>query len=247
MAALTNRITSKAILVEFLAGEAGVAQAHVETLAFATGISAGTYKLRINGKLSAAITFSATIATHLTAINAALDAVLGAGIIVATGASNALITLTATVPKWYTITQEAVALTGNSTTDPDITENVTTQGAAVVVISTEISKFSYQLKDNTVDVTAISEYEATEIPVKQDMTFSMSIYEARQNWPFLFSGQTGIYTVYEEGKVSGKKYFSFRGVLDGVSKDFPDHEKVEMQLSGKRQGKMIVPFDSVYP
>lgn len=148
MAVLTNRITSKDIFVDFLPGADGLVQAHIETLAFATGISAGTWKLRINGKLTAAITFSATIATHLININAALDATLGASIIVATGASNALITLTAAAAKWYTITQEAVSLTGNSTTDPDITEHVTTQGAKLEKISTEISKFSYQLKDS---------------------------------------------------------------------------------------------------
>lgn len=245
--ALTNRITSKDIVIEFLPGSAGLVQAHIETLAFATGISAGTYKLRINGKLTAAITFNATIATHLTAINAALDATLGAAVIVASGASNALITLTAATAKWYTILQDSVALTGNSTTDPDITQNVTTLGAALVRISTEISKFSYEEKSNTVDVTAISEANATEIPVKNEMTFSASIYEAVQDWPFLFSGQTGIYYVYDQGKVTGKHWFSFRGVLDGVSKEYPDHEKVELKLSGKRQGAMIVPFGSVYP
>src|ERR1041385_1830067 len=116
--ALTNRITSKDIVIEFLAGASGVEQPHIETLSFATGISAGTYKLRINGKLTGSITFSGTIATHLTAINAALDAVLGASVLVASGASNALITLTASVNKWYTIKQDSVALTGNSTTNP---------------------------------------------------------------------------------------------------------------------------------
>lgn len=244
--ALTNRITSKDLVVEFLAGEGDAAAIHVETLAFATGISAGTYKLRVNGKLTGSITFSATIATHLTAINAALDAILGAGKIVATGASNALITLTADAALWYTIVQEAVSLTGNSTTDPDITQHVTTQGTSLVRISTEISKLSYEEKSNTVDVTAISEEDATEIPVKNEMTFSMSIYEAQQHWPFLFSSQTGIYYVYEQGKVTGKKYFVFRGVLDGVSKEYPDHEKVELKLSGKRQGAMIVDFDGIY-
>lgn len=245
--ALTNRITSKDIVIEFLPGVPGLSQAHVETLAFATGISAGTYKLRINGKLTGSITFSGTVATHLTAINAALDAALGASVLVASGASNALITVTASVAKWYTILQDSVALTGNSTTDPDITQNVTTQGSALVRISTEISKFSYEEKSHVVDVTAISEVSATEIPVKNEMTFSASIYEAVQDWPFLFAGQTGIYYVYDQGKVSGKHWFSFRGVLEGVTKDYPDHEKVELKLSGKRQGAMLAPFNSIYP
>lgn len=245
--ALTNRITSKDIVIEFLPGVPGVAQPHIETLSFATGISAGSYKLRVNGRLTAAITFSATIATHLTAINAALDAVLGASVLVASGASNALITLTASVNKWYTILQDSVALTGNTTTDPDITQNVTQQGSVLVRISTEISKFSYELKSNTVDVTAISETDATEIPVKNEMTFSASIYDAVQDWPFLFSGQTGIFYVYDQGKVTDKHWFAFRGVLDGVSKEYPDHEKVELKLSGKRQGAFIAPINSVYP
>lgn len=244
--ALTNRITSKNIVVEFLPSEGDAAAIHVEVLAFATGISAGTYKLRVNGLLTAAITFSATIATHLTAINAALDTILGAGTIVATGASNAAITLTADATGWYTIKQEAVALTGNSTTNDDITQTITTQGTALYRLSAELSEFSYEEKSDTVDVTGISEDEATEIPVKNSMTFSFNFFEARQSWPFLFSGQTGIYYVYDEGKVAGKKFCAFRGVLDGLNKSYPDHEKVEVQASGKRQGAMIVPFDSIY-
>lgn len=244
--ALTNRITSKDIVIEFQAGEGSADAIHVETWSFATGISAGTYKIRANGKITAAITFSATIATHLTAINAALDAVLGAGKVVATGASNALITLTGSANLWYTLKQETVALTGNSTSNPDITEIVTTQGSLLTRISTEISKFSYQVKTNTVDVTGISESDATEIPVKNEMTFTMSIFEANQAWPFLFEGQTGTFYVYDQGKVTGKKYCAFRGVIDGISKDYPDHEKVDLQISGKRQGSMTIPFDSVY-
>ena len=210
--ALTNRITSKDIVVEFLPGQGDVAAIHVEHLKFATGISAGSYKLRVNGKITGTITFSATIATHLTAINAALDAILGAGKIVATGASNADITLTADANGWYTIKQEAVALTGNSTTDPDITQVITTQGTILYRLSAELSEFSYEEKSDTVDVTAISEDEATEIPVKNSMTFSFNFYEARQSWPFLFSGQSGVYYVYDEGKVTGKKYCAFRAV-----------------------------------
>ena len=223
---------------------------HVQTLSFATGISAGTYKLRVNGYLTAAITFSATIATHLTAINAALDALpnLAAGDIAATGASNALITLTADPDLgWFTIVAEADTLTGNTTADPNIVTEVLTQGSKLYTLSAQISKFDYEVTVDTVDVTSISENEATEIPVKESMTFDLSLFRATEDWNIAVKpGNRGILYVYEQGKFAGRKWFAFWALFDKASISFPDHEVVEADMSGVRQGAMVVPFDSIY-
>lgn len=243
-----GRFTSKDIVIQYL--PCGAVGDHVQTVAFATDISAGTYKIRVNGYLTAAITFSATIATHLTAINAALDALpnLAPGDIVASGASNAAITLTADPGLgWFTIVFESIALTGNSTADPDITTVVTTQGSKLYTLSAQISKFSYEVTVDTVDVTAISENEATEIPVKESMTFDLSLFRATEDWNIAVKpGNRGILYVYEQGKTAGQKYFAFWALFDKASISFPDHAVVEADMSGKRQGAMVVPFDSIY-
>lgn len=251
MAACTvasGRFTSKDILIQYL--PCGVAAVHVQQLAFNSLVTAGTFKLRVNGNETAAITFSATIGTLLASINTALDNLpnLAPGAIVATGTLVTNITLTALAASgWYTIEISADALTGNTGADPNLTTLVTTQGSKLYTLSSQISKLDYEVTVDTVDVTAISEYAATEIPVKEMMTFDLSLFQATEDWQYAVApGRRGIMYVYEQGKVIGQKYFAFWALFDKVSVSFPDHEVVEASMTGVRQGAMVIPFDSIY-
>ncbi len=243
----TGRFSSKDILIQYLpCGESGT---HVQHLRFNANVTAGTFRLRVNGALTAAITFSATIATLLASINAALDALstLAAGEIVATGTLVSDVTLTALAPKFYEVLLEADLLTGNTTADPNVTTDVTTQGSTLYTLSAQISEFSYEVSVDTVEVTAIGEYEATEIPVKESMTFDISMYEAEADWLFAVrAGHRGTFYVYPRGKVSGRRYFAFNGLIDTLSPNFPDHDIVDKSISGMRQGAMVIPFDALY-
>jgi hypothetical protein len=244
----TDRFTSKDLLVQILPC-ADVAQEHIQVLSFHTDIASGTFKLRVNGEETAAITYNATIATLLTSINTALDNldVLAAGEIVATGASDAAITLTSNVEKYYVIDVNGDALTGNSTDEPNVTSVVSQQGTTLYTLSSQISSFGYEESVDTVEVTAISEYEATEIPVKSMMTWNASVFEANEAWKHaVFAGQSGIMYVYPRGKVVGRPYFAFRALIEKVGVEFPDHDVVEATFDGQRQGAMIVPFNSIY-
>lgn len=242
-----GRFTSKDILIQYLpCGEEGE---HVQVLSFHADVAAGTFKLRVNGNLTAAITFSATIATLLTNINTALDALpnLAPGDIVATGTLVSAVTLTAADIGWFTIDTDGALLTGNTSDEPNITSEVTTQGSRLYTLSAQISKFDYEVTVDTVDVTAISENEATEIPVKESMSFDLSLFRATEDWNIAVKpGNRGILYVYEQGKFVGRKYFAFWALFDKASISFPDHEVVEADMSGVRQGAMVVPFDSVY-
>lgn len=244
-----GRFTSKDILIQYL--PCGVEQEHIQHLRFHADVSAGTFKLRVNGELTAAITFSATIATLLTNINTALDALsnLEDGEIVATGASIADVTLTGADPKFYLIVVEDDELTGNTSSDPNVTTDVTQQGAALVTLSAQVKTFSYELTTDTTEVTAISEYEVTEIPTKESMTFDIAIYSAEEDWLWsVQAGYRGIFYVYPSGKVNdgAHRYFAFWGLITKLSEDFPDHDVVEKSISGVRQGAMVIPLNSLY-
>ncbi len=252
MASLTSRFTSKDIHIDWLpcsdTGD-GTEQAHVQHLYFHDDVTAGTFKLRVNGNLTAAITYSSTIATFLASINSALDALpnLAVGDIVATGASDADITLTGADPFYYEIYVEDDALTGNATSDPNVQTRVTTQGCVTVRISSEISEFSFEGSVETVDVTAISEYERLEIPVAEAVSFDMSIFKTNSNWELsVKQGVSGILTVYPKGKVVGNEVFAFRALIDKVSESYPDHDIVEKQVTGVRQGAWVIRPNSVY-
>lgn len=244
-----GRFTSKDILIQYL--PCGAVGDHVQVLGFHAGVSAGTFKLRVNGYETAAITFSATIATLLTSINAALDALpnLGAGDITATGTLVTAVTLTSDPGLGYfkIDISDMSALTGNTSDEPNISSEVTTQGSKLYTLSAQISKFSYEVTVDVVDVTAISENEVTEIPVKEKMTFDLSLFRATEDWNVAVQpGLRGIIYVYEQGKFTGRKWFAFWALFDKASISFPDHEVVEADMSGVRQGAMVIPFDSVY-
>lgn len=244
-----NRITSKDIVVEWL--PCGKVQAHIQHLRFYSTVSAGTFKLWVNGHVTAAITYSSTTATLLTSINSALDALpnLANGDIVATGTDNTNITLTSITSKFFVIKVVDDALTGNTTSNPNVTTDVSQQGSEVIRLSAELSSFGYEVQTDTVDMTSISEYEGKTQAVKETMSFDLMMYDAQQDWLYAVqAGYTGLITVYKTGKVANGKntYFSFNALLENVGKDFPDHEKVEMNISGSRVGAMVVPFDTIY-
>lgn len=243
----TQRITSKDIRIEFL--PRGAVATHVQKLYFDAGVSGGTFKLRVNGILTAAITYSDTAATLVSNINSALDAILGSGLLVATGAASTEVTLTGAstaLNRYFVISFEAVSLTGGA--DPVYQTEVITQGAETIVLSAEASSFSHDVKTETVDVTAISEYNENKIAVKESMTFEIDLFNSQQTWLYVLRAQNqfGTFTVYPTGKLPNHRVFSFSGLIEGVSDEYPDHEKVEINISGSRIGAMILPFESLY-
>ncbi len=242
-----GRFTSNDILIQYL--PCGEANSHVQTLIFHADVAAGTFKLRVNGNLTAAITFSDTEATLVTSIQSALDALpnLAPSDIVAATTGSETFTLTAAEDGWFTILVEEDLLTGNATVEPNVQSLITVQGSKLYTLSAQTSKFDYEVSVDTVDVTAISEVETTEIPVKESMTFNLSLYKATEDWNIAVQPQRrGIMYVYEQGKVAGQKYFAFWALFDKASVTFPDHEVVEAEMSGVRQGAMVIPFDSIY-
>lgn len=245
----TGRFTSKDIVVQWL--PCGEEQTHIQVLRFHDDVSAGTFRLRVNGELTAAITFSDTEATLVTSIQTALDALSNlapSDIVVSTTGENTIV-LTGAVAFFYQIVIESDLLTGNSTADPNVTTEVTQQGAVLVTLSAQAKSFSYEQTTDTTDVTAISEYETTEIPTKESMTFDVSVYSAEEDWLWSFvSGARGLFYVYPTGKVNNgtNRYFAFWGLVTKLSEDFPDHDVVEKSVSGVRQGAMVVPLNSLY-
>lgn len=241
-----GRYTTRDLLVRYL--PCGVAANHVQKIYIHEDVASGNFKLVVNGNLTTAITFSSTAATLVSSINAALDALpnLAAGAIVASASVSEEITLTAIANAWYTIQVVEDALTGNTSDSDDIYTEVTTQGSTWYTLSSQISKFSFEVTVDFVDMTAISEYEGTEEPVKENMTFSLSIFDADEGWkPAVRAGYSGLMAVYPRGNFPGRKYFQFIAVFDKASTDMPDHEKVTVDMSGKRQGAMVVDFDRV--
>ena len=246
---VSGRITSEDVLIQYL--PCGEENDHVQQLRFHADVTGGTFRLWVNGEYTSAITFNATIATLLTSINAALDALpnLAAADIVATGASDANITLTAAALDlgYFDIRVEDIDLVGNTSADPSVSTDVTTQGSKLYTISGELSSFNYENSQDLVSMTGMSEKHERQKAVLDKMTFATNVYKSEASWVYsIFPGAQGIVYVYDTGKVVGRKHFAFWALFDKVSYDYPDHDKVEGELSGVRNGPMVVPFYTTY-
>lgn len=247
-----TRITSKDIHIEAtpIGSEADECVFTLYFTADSADAIAGTFRLWVDGKLTAPITY-AVVATMATSVAAALNAadVLGVGAVSAadsaTDPGNVEITFLAVgyhAMKGITIEDD-----GDSTLNASLRVHVNTQGTETFRIDAEASAFNFEESVDLVDMTAISEFNTTEVAVKASASFELNLFEAQQDWSHVFYGGANIiFMVWETGKVPGSKYFAMQGVIDSYSKDFPDHEKVEIAISGTRVGAMLIPFNTVY-
>ena len=255
---VTSRITSEKIRIEFLPGSL-VEATHEQHPLFNAAVDGGTFILWVNGESTAAISFSTTIGTLLTNIDAALDALanLSAADIVASGSVVTDVTLTASgfgngFLRILSLPANETTLTqGTPNTNEKLIMDVpTTQGSSYVVLSGQATSFSWERSVEVVDVTAISEYDRTEIPVAEAVSFDLSIYKLEagsEDWVYaIYAGNNGYIRVFPEGKILGKEYYAFTALIESVSEDYPDHEKVEIEVSGMRQGAWDVEPNSIW-
>jgi hypothetical protein len=254
---VTSRITSEKIRIDFLPGSL-VEATHIQHIYFDSANDGGTFKLWVNGETTAAITFSATPATLVSNINTALDALanLTAGDIVASGSVITDITLTASGAgnKFFRILphpdNETTITQGTPNNNPKEVHDVTTQGSSWITLSAQASSFSWERSLETVDVTAISEFDRLEIGVAEAVSFDISLYKLEagsEDWVYaIYGGNNGLLWVFPEGKVVGKEHFQFQALIESVGEDYPDHEKVEIEISGMRQGAFTEQPNSIY-
>lgn len=242
---VTNRITSENIYIEFLPCST-VEATHVQHLYFDSAVDGGTFALWVNGEVTDDITMTGTYGTDEAAIQAALDALpnLATDEITVSGTVITDITLTASDNKFYRIYIADDSLTQSTpNSNPKLQTAVTTQGAVWTKISTDISAVDWEATAETVDVTSISEYERTEIPVASSVSGTISNYKTQagtSDIPLMFfEGSWGVIRIFPEGKIVGKDVISFRALIESFSEDYPDHEKIEQEVSFMRQGAWI--------
>lgn len=245
------RITSAGTYAEFKHGRGSAEQVQTMQFVFNDTLTGGVFRLRVNGYETGDITFSDTEATLITNVDAALDALsnLSAGELALTGTDLVNMTLTSNVSMYYRVesVSDSQALTGATTSDDHLLINMTQTGGAWIALSADMSEFNYEETSETTDVTGLSEVEQEVLTVKSNASFSLSLYEANQTWsPAIYSGIEGRMRVFNEGKVINKKYLEMECLLETVSGNTPDHDVIEKEISGMRQGAWIAPPDSYW-
>ena len=124
---------------------------------------------------------------------------------------------------------------------------ITSQGSRWYTISAEASDFSFSGTQETTDVTGMSEKSRRHASTVSDATFSLSIYEAKQEYRHAFAeGVEGYLRVFDDGKLVGNRYFAWQVLLTDVEESYPMHEKIEISIDGRRQGDPIARVGSVW-
>ncbi len=250
---IITRLTSRNLIIEFKPVlhpdfRAAAYSLYTATLNHVTVVNlngniAGTFKLAINGKRTAAITASASLASA--AIQTIVDAVSPApNTYVVSGAAGGPYTITnaLTALNQFTIIEIVQDLTATG-----VTQAITSQGSDWIDVSGPLSSFSYNGTSENVDVTGISEKKRRHSTTVSDATFDLSIYENVSTFRQAFyEGVEGYMRVFEDGKTVGKRYFAWEVMLTAVKPSFKAFDKVEISVTGRRQGEELARVGSYW-
>ena len=243
MGRLQRRLTSNNATIDFLPCK--IEQLHKEVLDFRSA-SGGTFRLRVNGEETADITFAA-IATLITNINSALDALAGltSGELVASGTSTRAVTVTSSGNEWYRVELLNVASLTGGAGAYGYSEQV---GATTLRIQDVVMKMDISIDVKDTEAAAIDEFEDFPQPISSGMNFNLSMYfesESPVNLPLALEGLTGRFTIYNDGDAPGKTHFTFDAMVNSINVDYPFRDKIEIKIGGKRQGIFVDPFGTI--
>lgn len=239
------RVVSKDVVIEFRPGEhkPGTNATHVQRLIFDTTVTSGTYRLWINGVSTGAITFTTGANTHRDAIDTAVEAVLGAASVVTAKISDYEFTITLAAANVFV----RFDIADDSLTGGKVVTRLTTAGGQTYVLEGSIKDVSIEETTDTTDTTPIGHYDSRDEATRRSATVSLNIYEATEAWTYaLFGGNRGLLTIWETGKVSGGKMVGMYVLLTDYSLTIPDHDKLEIALTGVKQGAYVYPIGTIY-
>jgi hypothetical protein len=248
-----DRFTSSEIVAEWQpCAHIPAGRRHIQQLRFNPTVTAGTFRLRVNGERTAAITFSATAATLITSINTALDnlGILAAAEIVASGTDVSNITLTSSATtglKFYEIEVTADLLTGATNSDPNVTTDVTQFGTTVYRISGDVTQIDWSTQVETTNSEGIADFEEEVLAVMESMTVDLTLYRTTKDWQRTAKpGMNGVLTIYQKGKITGLPIWRGMFLVESADESMPKSDLVTMDLSLRRQGALLIPIDSVW-
>lgn len=250
-----TRITSAQLVIEFqpalyprmeAENYAGYGEeANHETELYFNGATEGTFKLAVNGHRTADITITGT--GDETAVQTALDALpYGEDALTASAGTGGDVNIKATADGVLENEFLVIEIVDDETA-PGVTQNIITQGSRFYALEAEVSSFSYSETQESVDVTGISETARRHSQTVSDATFEITLYEALKDYrAILYPGVEGYVRVFENGKEVGKRYFAWEIMLNEGGSNFEQFEKVEIDISGRRQGAPLARVGSIW-
>jgi hypothetical protein len=218
-----------------------------------TGTSAisGSFRLWVNGKVTAPITYSATVATLATSVASALTAAIGSGIFTAAadGTETTKVAITAAATGYHDIRAIIKSDAGVTTlTNGTLSVRYRTRGTQTYIITPDLMNFSLSRESTLEDVSPLSATSTTQMLVGTEATFELGMYYRKANaLPAIFTtGLEGTLGVWLDNKVVGSPYFIASIMITSLEIPVEMKGKIEVTMSGSVQGDFIVPVGSFY-
>lgn len=212
--------------------------------------NASTYRIWVNGVVSANITFSTTNSTTEANLISALNTVTGltwAAYSTAVGSGPRYFYLQcSTASRWFKISIDTQPSAGKITTS---CENA---GKQVYELKSALKSVSNQGNIEFTDVTPVMQQEEESLPTKEALTVVVDLYDtyaqgATDNWEYaLFPGATVLLEVFENGNRTGLRYSSMYILVEDVQRSRAGGASIiEFRISARRQGSMVKPFGTI--
>ena len=121
----------------------------------------------------------------------------------------------------------------------------TPDGGVAVQLEADYTAFNFDRSIDLVDATAGNETTRYQKGTIEGMEFTITFFDAGQSYKAdLLPGQLGVLNVQPEGTGSGLEEFEFNAIISSYTEDFPFDGLLEIEVSGERQGDMLIEFGS---
>ena len=223
------------------------------------GTPTGNFKMSVNGIETSNISLSGSAPTSSDVASAlnGLSSVPGTEFIVTGSVDDGFVIKGSKAIRWVFginhVSTATLSINGVYTDNGLLTSEITTSDADVIVpqqgskrisLTADLMSMKFGQKIKTTETAGLGELEDYPIHVGSSGTFSLSMYgTVVGKWliPMSTEGLSGTLYWYPQGKAIGKTYSAMRAILDGFDEDLPFHEKIEVTITGTRQGALVAP------
>jgi len=120
-------------------------------------------------------------------------------------------------------------------------------GTQTYIITPRLMSYSTNESVGLADITPLSQQQTEQVVVSSDMSFDLTMFDAGEVFALSFeAGTIGILGIWKEGKAVGSRYTVLEVIIESNDLDAPNKEKLEVSISGTRNGPYFVSPNSIY-
>lgn len=239
------RVASSNVVVKFRPGLHLPASAgtHIQKLIFDTSVTAGSYKLWVNGEITSQINFTTGGSTHANAIDTALDNLAAAFTVTVNKISDYEFDITVSPSNTF-LHFEVVDM---NLTGGKMFSKIKSYGGETFTLSAAASSAEVFDEVETQDKTTIGQFHRSSFVTAQNGSVRIDLFDAKDTWEYaLYPGNEGLLLIYEEGEVIDTKMVGVYVIIRTYTKSYPRQGVYEISIECDKQGAYAYPPGTLY-